>query len=144
MVSGHSSNGSYTRDPSRVFQVKELPAFFQEALPSGISQIHGRIPLPLLLLAPRRRIFRYPHGFRFGSVKVFLDDHVQDLSSKLHSVGTSLMRNFDLYFPERRTFFFSDVCLTQCSPCESYSSNWFQHSCALPRNRCRSWRLSVL
>ena len=37
-----------------------------------------------------------------------------------------------------------DVCLTQCSPRESYSSNWFQHFCALPRNRYKIWRLSVL
>ena len=63
---------------------------------------------------------------------------------KFHSVGTSLMRNFDLYFTKRRTFLFSDVCLTQRSSCESYSSNWFQHSSALPWNRCRIWRLSVL
>ena len=35
---------------------------------------------------------------------------------KFHSVGTSLMRNFDLYFPDRRTFIFSDVCLTQMQP----------------------------
>ena len=54
------------------------------------------------------------------------------------------MRNFDLSFPERRTFIFSDVGLAQCSPCESYSSNWFQYSLALPRSRCRIWRLSVL
>ena len=32
--------------------------------------------------------------------------------------------------------------LTQCS--QSYSSNWFQHLCALPRNRCRIQRPSVL
>ena len=36
---------------------------------------------------------------------------------KFHSVGTSLTRIFDLYFTKRRTFIFSDVCLTQCSPC---------------------------
>ena len=63
---------------------------------------------------------------------------------KFHSVGTSLMRNFDLYFSKRRTFFFSDVCLTQGSSRESYSSNWFQYFCAVPWNRCRIWRLSVL
>ena len=39
-----------------------------------------------------------------------------------HSVGTSLMRNFDLNFTKRWTFIFSDVCLTQCSLRESYSS----------------------
>ena len=61
-----------------------------------------------------------------------------------HSVGISLMKNFNLYFPERRTSFFSDVCLAQCSPRESYSSNWFQYFYALPANRCRIWRLSVL
>ena len=54
------------------------------------------------------------------------------------------MRNFDLYFTKRWTFIFSDVCLTQCSPRESYSSNWSQHLCALPRNRCRFWRVNVL
>ena len=32
---------------------------------------------------------------------------------KFHSVGTSLMRNFDMYFVQRWTFIFSDVCLTQ-------------------------------
>ena len=45
---------------------------------------------------------------------------------KFHSVGTSLMRIFDLYFTKRRTFIFSDVCLTQCSLRESHSSNWIQ------------------
>ena len=38
----------------RVFQVRELPAYFQEALPSRTSPIHRRVPLPLLLLALRR------------------------------------------------------------------------------------------
>ena len=63
---------------------------------------------------------------------------------KFHGVWTSLMKNFDLYFIQRWTFIFSDVFLTQDSPCESCSSNWFQHFCALPRNLCRIWRLSVL
>ena len=63
---------------------------------------------------------------------------------KCHSVGSSLMKNFDLYFTKRWTCIFSDVCLTQCSPRESYSSNWFQHFCAHPINRCRIWPLSVL
>ena len=47
-------------------------------------------------------------------------------------------------FHQRRTFFFSDVCLTQCSLCESYSSNWFRYYCAHPGNRCRIRRLTVL
>ena len=47
-------------------------------------------------------------------------------------------------FTKRRTFIFSNVCLTQCGPCESYSSNWLQHFCVLPRNRCRILRVSVL
>ena len=63
---------------------------------------------------------------------------------KFHCVGTSLMRNFDLYCIQRWTFIFSDVCFTQCSPCESYSSNWSQNFRVLPRNRCRFWRLRVL
>ena len=41
---------------------------------------------------------------------------------KFHSVRTSLMRGFDLYFSKRWSFVFSDVCLTQRSSCESYSS----------------------
>ena len=36
------------------------------------------------------------------------------------------MRNFELNFSERRTFVFSDVCMTLRSFCESYSSNWSQ------------------
>ena len=60
------------------------------------------------------------------------------------SVRTWLMKNFDLYFFKRWSFLFSDVCLTQCSPRESYSSNWSEHFGSLPRNRCRLWRLSVL
>ena len=63
---------------------------------------------------------------------------------KFHCVGTSLMRNFDLSFTKRWSFIFSDVCLTHCSSRELYSSSWSQHFCALPRNRCRIWRLSVL
>ena len=31
---------------------------------------------------------------------------------KFHSEGTALMRKFDLYHSDRRTFIFSDVCLT--------------------------------
>ena len=58
------------------------------------------------------------------------------------SVRTWLMKNFDLYFFKRWSFLFSDVCLTQCSPRESYSSNWSEHFGALPRNRCRLWRRS--
>ena len=37
-----------------------------------------------------------------------------------------------LYFTKRRTFTFSDVCFTQGSPCESYSSTKFQHSFKTP------------
>ena len=47
-------------------------------------------------------------------------------------------------FIQRWTFAFSDVCLTQRSSCESYSSNWSQNFRALPRNQYRFWRLSVL
>ena len=42
---------------------------------------------------------------------------------KFHSVGTALMRTFDLCFVQRWTFVFSDGCLTQRSSCESHSSN---------------------
>ena len=42
---------------------------------------------------------------------------------KFYSAGTALMRKFDLYFIQRWTLAFSDVCLTQRSSCESYSSN---------------------
>ena len=94
VVSGHSSNDICTQILRRVFQVKELPLYFQKALPSRIS------PKSVL---------------------------------KFHSAQTSQMRNFDLYFPERLTFFFSDVCLTHCSPSESYS--WIDATL---------WRLSVL
>ena len=53
VVSGHSSNGNCTPIFRRVFQVKELPVYFQEALPSRINPNLGRTPFPLLLLAPR-------------------------------------------------------------------------------------------
>ena len=55
-----------------------------------------------------------------------------------------LRRKFDLYFIQRWTFAFSDICLTQRSSCESYSSNWSQDFCALPKNRQRFLRLDVL
>ena len=45
---------------------------------------------------------------------------------KFHSVGTSLMRKFDLYFSKRCSFIFSDTCLTWRRLCESYPSNWSQ------------------
>ena len=51
---------------------------------------------------------------------------------KFHSVGTALMKNFDLHFTKRWTFILSDVCMTLRSFCEMYSSNWFQDFCALP------------
>ena len=40
---------------------------------------------------------------------------------KFQSVGTTQKRNLDLNFSERRTFVFSDVCMTVRSFCESYS-----------------------
>ena len=39
---------------------------------------------------------------------------------KFQSVGTAPMRKFDLYFIQRWTFVFSDVCLTQRSSCVSH------------------------
>ena len=36
---------------------------------------------------------------------------------ELHSVWTALMRNFDLYFIQRWTFVFSNVCMTYRSSC---------------------------
>ena len=36
-----------------------------------------------------------------------------------YGVGSALMRTLDLYFIQRWTFAFSDVCLTQRSSCES-------------------------
>ena len=62
---------------------------------------------------------------------------------KFHGVGTSLMRNFDLYFTKRWTIFLGCL-LDAVQPSWSYSSNWSQQFCALPRNRCRFWRLNVL
>ena len=57
---------------------------------------------------------------------------------KFHGVGTALMRTFDLYFMQRWTFAFSDVCLTQRSSCESlHVEIGPQNLCALPRNRFR-------
>ena len=44
----------------------------------------------------------------------------------LTSVGTSLIRNFDLHFSKRWSLIFSDTCLTWRRLCESYSSNWSQ------------------
>ena len=41
---------------------------------------------------------------------------------------------FDLYLIQRWTFVFSDVSLTQCSFCESYSPNWSQDFWALARS----------
>ena len=46
---------------------------------------------------------------------------------KLHSVATSLMRNFDLYSTKRWTFIFSSVRLTLRCFCESYPANWSEH-----------------
>ena len=63
---------------------------------------------------------------------------------KFQSVGTALLKKFDLYFIQRWTFAFSDVCLTQRSSCGSYSSNWSQDFWALPWSRCRFRRLDVL
>ena len=45
---------------------------------------------------------------------------------KFYSAGTALTRKFDLYFIQRWTFVFSDVCLTQRSSCELCSSDWSQ------------------
>ena len=50
------------------------------------------------------------------------------------------MKKSDLYFTQRRTFIFSDVCLTHCSPRESHSSDWSHHLCALPKIAADSGR----
>ena len=42
---------------------------------------------------------------------------------KFHSVGTSLMRKFDLYFSKRWSFLFPGTRLTQRRLSESYSKN---------------------
>ena len=68
------------------FQVRELPVYFPGALPSPISQIHGRFPLPLLWFALSRWLslppsdLSIPHGLQLGFVKVFLADHVHACS----------------------------------------------------------------
>ena len=73
-----SSNGNCTQILRRVFQVKELPVYFQEAIQLRKSATHGRVPLPLLLLALRRWLslppshFRFPHGLQFGMLRSFL------------------------------------------------------------------------
>ena len=85
VVSGLLSNGNCTQIHRRIFQMKQLLVYFQEALPSRINPIHGRTPLPLLLLA--RRIFRYPHGLQFGFLKVFLADHVHTCSRIFHKLS---------------------------------------------------------
>ena len=146
--------------------------YFQEALPSRMSPIHGRKPLPLLLLALRRWLSLPASDFSISSqspirLKVFLTDHVHVRSGiyhkltffgfycgcgrvypllrrwiecsfvfcfekkdfldqlprisagasllscslswrsvlKFHCVGTSLMRNFDIYFSQRWSIF---------------------------------------
>ena len=82
---------------------------------------------------------RVSAGAPFLSLGLFLRSVL-----KFHSVRTALMRTFDLHFIQRWTFVVSDVCLTQRSSCESYSSKWSHNFCGLPWNRYRFWRLSVL
>ena len=193
----------------RIFKVKELPVYSQEALPLRINPILGRIPLPLLLLPLRRwlspqssdfsissrspiRLRRrsflltmchacsgiyhnlyFPRGllwmrpaksipqkanrmllclplwavrFSWASSHASPRAHRSclavssgDLSSNFKAQG---LRSWGILtcilFTEQWTFIFSDVCLTQCSPCESYSSNQSQHIlCPFLRNRCR-------
>ena len=45
---------------------------------------------------------------------------------KFHSVGTSLMRSFDIYFSQRWSFLFPDTRMTQRRLRESYPLSWFQ------------------
>ena len=45
---------------------------------------------------------------------------------QFHSVGTSLMRNFDIYFSQWWSFFFQDTRLTLRRLRESYPLNWFR------------------
>ena len=172
--------------------MKELPVYLRKALLSRISRIVGRIPLPVLLLAPRRWLFPPSSDFfdiltvansalsrsflltmcilapesttklsflglyrGCGRQNPLLDGRTEcsfvlffelvnmfgksprvtagasllsfSLSRrsvlKFHSVGTSLMRNFDVFFTKRWTFIFSDTCLTWRGLCESYPSN---------------------
>ena len=63
---------------------------------------------------------------------------------KFQSVGTSLMRIFDLQFSKRWSFLFPDTCLKKRRLSESYSSNRPQDSlhrvspgmCSSLRNQC--------
>ena len=89
VVSGHWSNGNCTQFLRRVFQVKELPLYSQEALPSRMNPILGRILLPLLLLALRRWLSLPSSDFsiQFGFVKVFLADHVNACSGIYHKLS---------------------------------------------------------
>ena len=63
------------------FQVRELPVYFEAALLSRINPIHGRTPLPLLLLALRRWLSLPTSDSRYSDfVKVFFADHVHACS----------------------------------------------------------------
>ena len=63
---------------------------------------------------------------------------------KFHSVGTSLMRHFELCFSKRWSFIFPDTCLTWRRLSEPYFSNWsqsllhrvFRRLCASFRFQC--------
>ena len=64
-----------------------------------------------------------------------------DLSSNFTAKGLRWWIIFDLYFTQRQTFISSDVRLTRVDRTRRIGSNTLF---ALPGNRCRIWRLSVL
>ena len=102
---------------------------------------HNTLLLPVLLLTRweypffRGRVecsfvFFFEHVFVFGKVPCLASGTsllsfslFMGLVLKSQSVGTSLMRIFDLYFSKRWSFLFPDTCLTQRRLSESYSSN---------------------
>ena len=63
-----------------------------------------------------------------------------DLSSKFHSEGTSLTRNFDIYFSQRWSFLFPDTRMTWRRLSESYPLNWFQDFLHRVSPRLSTWR----
>ena len=139
-----SSSLSCWRHPSLLQNQPQTlfpPAFLwmRPAKPTHRRRQNAALSVSLSLIDLLGKFPRVSAGASLLSYGLFLRSVL-----KFHGVKTALMITFDLIFSERRSFVVSDACLTQRSSCESYSSNWSRNFWAVPRNRYRFSRLSVL
>ena len=88
----------------------------------------GRVECSLVLFFELVSVFGKVPCLALGASQLYCSLFLRSVL-KLHSVGTSLMRNFDIDFSQRWSSVFLDTRKTWRRLSESYHLNWFQDFC---------------